>query len=47
MIVVDDYNKKEFNEVIRCVNFFAEKFNYDLKIIKYGKLSNFAILKRN
>lgn len=46
MIVVDDYNKEEFNEVIRCVNFFAKNFNYDLKIIKYGKLSNFAILKR-
>lgn len=46
LIVVDDYNEKEFNEVIKCVNFFAKNFNYDLKIIKYGKLSNFAILKR-
>ena len=46
LIIVDDYNEREFHEVIKCVNFFAKNCNYDLKIIKYGKNSNFAVLKR-
>ncbi len=47
MIVVDDYNEKDFSDVVKCVHFFSDKYNYNLEIIKYGYDSNFAVLNKN
>lgn len=44
MLVVDDYSQENFSEVVKCVNFFVKKYNYDFEIIRYEINNNLAVL---
>ena len=47
IILVDDYNKNDFDGVVKATNEFSKLHNYKLELIELDQSRNLAILKKS
>lgn len=47
IILVDDYNKNDFDGVVKATNEFSKSHNYKLELIELDQSRNLAILKKS